>query len=188
MAARIFVVLSSVCAALSLSLSGDVKATILIVSLEGEVSSLHLEDDFKVELDSSALGRKIDDQSILETGKDGSIGLLFSNGTLVAVKPSTKFYVREYSQRIFSSEGVPNPSELEEEPSRSQLLAHLDFGELVVKVPKLKKGSSMILSSPLGTAGIRGTMFQLMAVFTISANDSSILVVLLLQILKQMQM
>ena len=152
------------CAALSLSLSGDVKATILIVSLEGEVSSLHLEDDFKVELDSSALGRKIDDQSILETGKDGSIGLLFSNGTLVAVKPSTKFYVREYSQRIFSPEGFPKPSELEEEPSRSQFLAHLDFGELVVKVPKLKKGSSMILSSPLGTAGIRGTMFQLMAV------------------------
>ena len=58
---------------------------------------------------------------------------------------------------------MANPSKLEEEPSQSTLLAHLDFGELVVKVPKLKKGSIMT-HGPSRTAGIRGTMFQMMAV------------------------
>lgn len=141
----------------------DVGATILVVSLEGQVSSLSLEDDFKVELDPTAIGRKIDEKSILVTGKDGSIGLLFSNGVLITVKPGSRFYLREYAQKAFPPEGISAPSTLEEEPSQSQLLAHLDFGDLVVKVPKLKKGSNMILSSPLGTAGIRGTMFQLLA-------------------------
>jgi hypothetical protein len=151
------------CTLLSPNAQADVGATILVVSLEGQVSSLSLEDDFKAELDSTAIGRKIEEKSILVTGKDGSIGLLFSNGTLITVKPGTRFYLREYSQKTFPPAGFPAPSKLEEEPSQSQLLAHLDFGELVVKVPKLKKGSNMILSSPLGTAGIRGTMFQLLA-------------------------
>ena len=68
---------------------------------------------------------------------------------------------------------LPNPSELKEEPSNSELFAHLDFGDLVVKAPKLKKGSTMVLSSPLGTARIRGTMFQLIATFNPITGDIS---------------
>jgi len=60
-----------------------------------------------------------------------------------------------------------------EEPSNSELLAHLDFGELIVKAPKLNKGSTMVLSSPLGTAEIRGTMFQMMAVRNPLTGDIS---------------
>jgi hypothetical protein len=146
------------------SFAGDVGATILVVSLEGKATCLNLEDEFMVDLDSTSVGKKIEEKSILVTGKNGSVGLLFSNGTMVTVKPGTRFYLREYSQKIFNPSGLPLPSKLEEEPSPSRLLAHLDFGELVVKVPKLRKGSNMILSSPLGTAGIRGTMFQFMAV------------------------
>ena len=65
------------------------------------------------------------------------------------------------------------PGKLEEEPTQSELSAHLDFGELVVKAPKLKKGSSMKVTSPLGTAGIRGTMFQFMAVRNPVTGDIS---------------
>ena len=79
-------------------------------------------------------------------------------------KTRKSFFSREYTQKIISADNLPDPSKLEEEPSQSTLLAHLDFGELVVKVPKLKKGSTMNVTSPLGTAGIRGTMFQMMAV------------------------
>lgn len=161
---RVCFALFVACALLLPNVRAEVEATILVVSLEGQVSSLSLEDDFKVELDSSAIGRKVDEKSILLTGKDGSVGLLFSNGTLITVKPGTRFYLREYAQKTFSPTGLSVPSKLKEEPSQSQLLAHLDFGELVVKVPRLKKGSNLILSSPLGTAGIRGTMFQLLAV------------------------
>ena len=121
------------------SYAGEVGATILVVSLEGKASCLSLEEEFMVDLDSTAVGKKISEKSILVTGKDGSVGLLFSNGTLVTVKPGTRFYLREYSQKVFNSSDMPLPSKMKEEPSQSRFLAHLDFGELVVKVPKLKK-------------------------------------------------
>ena len=53
-------------------------------------------------------------------------------------------------------DGSLDPGKLEEEPTQSELSAHLDYGDLIVKAPKLKKGSSMKLTSPLGTAGVRG--------------------------------
>ena len=150
---------SSACLALS-----KVKPTTIIVSLEGDATVYNIKDDFEVNLTSKSIGKKIDSKSIIKTQKNGTLGLLFSNGTLITIKPGSRFFLREYSQKIISAENLPEPSKLEEEPSQSKLLAHLDFGELVVKVPKLKKGSTMNLTSPLGTAGIRGTMFQMMAV------------------------
>ena len=68
---------------LPLSFAGDVGATILVVSLEGKATCLNLEDEFMVDLDSSSVGKKIEEKSILVTGKNGSVGLLFSNGTLI---------------------------------------------------------------------------------------------------------
>jgi hypothetical protein len=139
-------------------------ASVIVASVEGEVFSLSLEDEFQVTLDKSSVGKKIEEKSILTTGENGSTSLLFSNGTLITVKPGSRFYLRKFAQKAFSTDHNLKPSTLEEEPSKSELLAHLDFGNLIVKVPKLAKGSSMIVSSPLGTAGIRGTMFQLVAV------------------------
>ena len=66
----------------------------------------------------------------------------------------------KFSQKAFKKDHKLKPSKLEEEPSISELLCHLDFGNLVVKAPKLNKGSSMNISSPLGTAGIREQCFS----------------------------
>ena len=139
-------------------------ASVIVASVEGEVFSLSLEDDFQVTLDKSSIGKKVEEKSILSTGENGSAALLFSNGTLITVKPGSRFYLRKFAQKAFSSDHNSKPSTLKEEPSQSELLVHLDFGNLIVKAPKLAKGSSMVVSSPLGTAGIRGTMFQLVAV------------------------
>ncbi|MBT5716129.1 MAG: hypothetical protein HOI70_04375, partial [Opitutae bacterium] len=125
---------------------------------------MSIEDEFTVTLNSSSVGKKVSEKSILVTGEDGSASLLFSNGALITIKPGSRFYLRKFAQKNFSADHNANPSELEQEPSQSELLAHLDFGNLIVKAPKLNKGSTMVLSSPLGTAGIRGTMFQLVAV------------------------
>ena len=147
------------------SLFGDkVTESVIVASIEGEVSSLNLIDDFKVKMSASYVGKKISSKTILTTGKTGKISLLFSNGTLITVKPGSRFYLRKYKQLEAVVEDLVPPGKLEEEPTKSELSAHLDFGELIVKAPKLKKGSSMNLSSPIGTAGIRGTMFQFMAV------------------------
>ncbi|MEK9773379.1 MAG: hypothetical protein VW576_07400 [Opitutae bacterium] len=141
-----------------------VSPSVIVASLEGEVSSLNMVDDFKVQMGPTSVGKKINPKTILTTGKTGKIALLFSNGTLITIKPGSRFYLRTYKQLEGIVEGTLDPGKLEEEPTQSELSAHLDYGNLVVKAPKLKKGSSMKLTSPLGTAGIRGTMFQLMAV------------------------
>ena len=150
---------------LASSLFGDkVTESVIVASIEGEVSSLNLIDDFKVNMSSSYVGKKISSKTILTTGKTGKVSLLFSNGTLITIKPGSRFYLRKYKQLEAVVEDLTPPGKLEEEPTKSELSAHLDFGDLIVKAPKLKKGSSMNLSSPIGTAGIRGTMFQFMAV------------------------
>ena len=150
-----------------------IKPAIILASIEGEAHSLSLNEEFKVTLDQSSVGKKIKEKTIVVTGKDGKAQLLFSNGALITIKPGSRFYLRKYDQKIVSSEDVPEPSKIEEEPSNSTLLAHLDFGELIVKAPKLKKGSTMTLTSPLGTAGVRGTMFQMMAVRNPVTGDIS---------------
>ena len=69
--------------------------------------------------------------------------------------------------KIGSFEQVPfdaggrKVSDLEGEPSNSKVELDLDFGSMVVKTKKLKKGSTFNINSPVGTAGIRGTEFQL---------------------------
>ena len=150
-----------------------IKPAIILASIEGEAHSLSLKEEFKVTLDQSSVGKKIKEKTIVVTGKDGKAQLLFSNGALITIKPGSRFYLRKYDQKIVSSENVSEPSKIEEEPSKSTLLAHLDFGELIVKAPKLKKGSTMTLTSPLGTAGVRGTMFQMMAVRNPVTGDIS---------------
>ena len=141
-----------------------VSPSVIVASIEGEVSSLNMVDDFNVQMGSSSVGKKINPKTILTTGKTGKIALLFSNGTLITIKPGSRFYLRTYKQLEGIVEGSVDPGKLTEEPTQSELSGHLDYGDLVVKAPKLKKGSSMKLTSPLGVAGIRGTMFQLMAV------------------------
>ena len=141
-----------------------VDASVIVASVEGEVFSLSIEDEFQITLDSSSVGKKVEEKSIIVTGDSGNASLLFTNGALITIKPGSRFYLRKFAQKSFSADPNANPSQIEEEPSQSELLAHLDFGNLIVKAPKLRKGSSMVLSSPLGTAGIRGTMFQLVAV------------------------
>lgn len=150
---------------LTLSVSAQkVSPSVIVASIEGEVSSLNMVDDFKVQMGPTSVGKKVIPKTILSTGKNGKVALLFSNGTLITIKPGSRFYLRTYKQLEGVVEGVLDPGKLEEEPTQSELSGHLDYGDLVVKAPKLKKGSSMKLTSPLGVAGIRGTMFQLMAV------------------------
>ena len=146
------------------ALGRKVTPSIIVASIEGEVSSLNMVDDFKVQMGPTSVGKKVNPKTMLTTGKTGKVALLFSNGTLITIKPGSRFYLRTYKQLEGIVAGTIDPGKLEEEPTQSELSAHLDYGDLVVKAPKLKKGSSMKLTSPLGTAGIRGTMFQLMAV------------------------
>ena len=53
-------------------------------------------------------------------------------------------------------DGSLDPGKLEEEPTQSELSAHLDYGDLIVKAPKLKKGSSMKTNKSSGHCWSKG--------------------------------
>ena len=75
----------------------------------------------------------------IETGPNGSVVLLFSNGTVGTIGPSSKISVNEFSQINFDGAGR-KMGDLRQEPSTSNTKLALDFGSLVVATKKLKRG------------------------------------------------
>ena len=98
--------------------------------------------------------------SVIETGANGKVVLLFSNGTVTTLMANGKLTIKQFDQAPFKAAEGEKMSDLKEEPSQSNLTLNLDFGDLVVGTKKLSKTSSMDISTPTGTAGIRGTQFQ----------------------------
>jgi len=94
----------------------------------------------------------------VHTGAKGEALLLLSNGTIVTISENTKMKISSFVQEPFEDKGR-SIGDLEEEPSSSSVLVDLEIGDLVVKTKKLNKKSNFEISSPVGTAGIRGTQF-----------------------------
>ena len=104
----------------------------------------------------------------IQTGNDGKMGLLLTNGTVTTILSNTSLLIKTF----FQEQIVPEDSNLEmgnvrEEISPSMVKLELDVGELIVETKKLDKKSSFFIESQLGTAGIRGTAFRL------SVNDKT---------------
>jgi hypothetical protein len=96
----------------------------------------------------------------VETGPKGNALLLLSNGTVVTVAENSKMRVEAFNQEPFEADGKLI-NDLKEEPSSSSVLVNLEIGSLVVQTKKLNKKSNFEITSPLGTAGIRGTEFKM---------------------------
>ena len=94
----------------------------------------------------------------VQTGAGGGALLLLSNGTVVTINANTKMKISSFVQEPFDDKGQ-SVGDLKEEPSSSSVLVDLEVGDLVVKTKKLNKKSNFEISSPVGTAGIRGTQF-----------------------------
>ena len=94
----------------------------------------------------------------VQTGAGGGALLLLSNGTVVTISANTKMKISSFVQEPFDDKGQ-SVGDLKEEPSSSSVLVDLEVGDLVVKTKKLNKKSNFEISSPVGTAGIRGTQF-----------------------------
>ncbi len=84
--------------------------------------------------------------------------LVFSNGSELTINENTSISIAELSQESFS--GNQSYEELEADPSKSQVLLELNYGELNGHVKKLQEGSKFNIETPLGTAAIRGTHYS----------------------------
>jgi formylglycine-generating enzyme len=99
--------------------------------------------------------------SQIRVEQHSEVVLLFSNGTIATIGANTRMMVKEFQQQSFGP--FDGNFSQEEEVSSSRLLLDLESGDLVVDVKKLKRSSSFEVSTPLGIAGIRGTVFKIIS-------------------------
>ena len=99
--------------------------------------------------------------SVVSTGKESSVVLIFGNGATVSLGTESLLDIQQFIMDPFSSN--LDMSKVTEEPTRSATKLNLTRGELVGKVAKLKKeqGSTFSVSTPVGAAGLRGTVFRI---------------------------
>lgn len=108
-----------------------------------------------------ANGSEISQGYVVNTAKDSSVVLVFSNGATVNLAQDSSLSIDEFLQDPFADE--VSVSKLTAEPSVSNTKLNLSRGELVGNVKKLNydAGSSFTVQTPVGAAGIRGTTFRI---------------------------
>ena len=80
-----------------------------------------------------------------------------SNGTVSTIKSNSTVNIKEFTQEKFDPT-KKKLSEMKGEPSSSKTEIDLEMGDMILDVKKLNKRSSFNVQSPVGTAGIRGTI------------------------------
>jgi hypothetical protein len=133
------------------------QGALILISTEGTVWYL---DEKETQQEDIKIGSIIPSSYMVETGKDGKLTGLLSNGTLLTLTENTRMKVATFEQEPFKDDGR-KLADLLGEPSQSKVDLELEYGSLVVKTKKLSKGSVLNIISPLGVAGIRGTEFQM---------------------------
>ncbi len=117
-------------------------------------------DNQQIDDAQATVGSIVPEGASVETGPGGSALLLLSNGTVVTVTENAKMKIKSFDQEAFTSNGK-SMKDFQEELSPSRVLVDLEVGSLVVQTKKLSKKSNFEISSPVGTAGIRGTEFKM---------------------------
>ncbi|MBT5903480.1 MAG: hypothetical protein HOH58_15370 [Opitutaceae bacterium] len=117
---------------------------------------------------------------VVTSGDDSGVILVFSNGATINIGENSQVEIRQFTQDPFAEDFAF--AEETSEPSASQTKIHLTQGELIGNVKSLRSGSSFIVSTPAGAAGIRGTTFRVVfrpqgngtAFFTITTIEGDV--------------
>jgi hypothetical protein len=98
----------------------------------------------------------------LTTADASSVILIFSNGSTLLVDANTELSIKQFLQEPFKT-NAEYVSQLEAEPSTSNTLLYLKEGKITGNVKRLSivQGSSYDIATPIGVAGIRGTIFEM---------------------------
>jgi len=149
-----------------------VKGQIVAARVQGNVQAIAKADGQTRVLHD---GDKVTDQTQIVTSPGASVILVFSNGATVNVAPDSTLDIELFEQDPFASE--QKVSDMKAEPGTSTTKLNLTKGELVGKVVHLNvdKGSEFTVQTPVGAAGIRGTIFRI--VFRPAANGKAFFVI-----------
>jgi len=153
----LFLTFLSFCFCLSLR-AIDSKGAIIIASMEGQVTVTNNESGADLPSDRIKVGGLLFDGHTVKTGAGSKVVLLFSSGTITTLKEGSVLNIKKFAQKSFDPKTSGKLSARKDEPSPSETVIDLSLGDMVVDVKKLKKESSFNIDSPVGTAGIRGTI------------------------------
>jgi len=135
-----------------------IKGSIVAARVQGHVEAVSNTNGTKVLLHD---GDKVSDQTTVTTAPGANVILAFSNGATVNVAGDSNLNIEEFEQDPFAAD--VKLSELKQEPGTSTTKLSLTKGELVGKVVHLNvdRGSEFTVQTPVGAAGIRGTIFRI---------------------------
>jgi hypothetical protein len=146
-----------VASALSLTAQAQTElGSIKAARVQGEVLRLAADGT------STALkdGELVTEADTVTTGKGASVVLVFGNGSSVRLGAESRLAIEEFKMDPLD-QPISNPSALTEEPNKSKTTLNLSYGEMVGDVKKLNTSSSYSIKTPVGAAGIRGTIYRI---------------------------
>ena len=126
--------------------------------MEGQITVTNNKSGKDLPSDQVKVGGLLFDGHTVKTGTGSKIVLLFSSGTITTLKEGSVLNIKKFAQKSFDPKTAGKLSARKDEPSPSETVIDLSLGDMVVDVKKLKKESSFNIDSPVGTAGIRGTI------------------------------
>ncbi|MFP4203805.1 MAG: FecR domain-containing protein, partial [Opitutales bacterium] len=116
-------------------------------------------------------GMIIKEGADLTTAPLSNAKLAFSNGSILTIQENSSLSFDELSQKSFN--GNKTYEELEADPSESQTRLQLNYGKVRGETKKLRDESNFEVSSPLGTAAIRGTIFSVLVGYNAERGEYS---------------
>jgi len=129
-----------------------------------------------------ANGDRLAESDTITTAKNSGIVLVFMNGSTVKLGPESRLAVEEFKMDPLGAD--LEVAKLQAEPSVSKTTLNLSYGEMVGDVKKLNTagGSSYNIKTPVGAAGIRGTIYRIVfrpasdgkAFFTVQTSEGRV--------------
>lgn len=99
-------------------------------------------------------GTTLPQGSTVKTGAESLAIVVFASGSTATVRPSSEVVIN------FDQQAFTGPIPAGSEPSVSKTQVRIVNGTVISSVAKLKKGSEFNVTTPVGAAGVRGTVFS----------------------------
>lgn len=146
--------------ALALSVDGSAQTAagvIKVARVQGEVTKLVAGVAVPIKN-----GDRVTESDTVVTGPTGGVVLVFANGSSVKLGASSKLNIEEFKMDPLAAD-IKATDIKDREPTVSKTNLMLIEGELVGEVKQLNRagGSYYNIRTPVGAAGIRGTIFRI---------------------------
>jgi len=166
------------CAAAALA-QGTAPGRIVLAQVTGDVTLTNKADGATRRATNN---EQIAEGYIVTTAAQASVILVFSNGATLNVRGDSVLDIQTFLQDPFSND--LRVATMTEEPTTSTTRLNLTRGEVVGNVKRLNtaQGSSFTMQTPVGAAGVRGTVFRILfrplgggrAVFALTTTEGNV--------------